>query len=98
MVTTWACPSSLPIKGNPSPDARPALAKLWRRSWMRTSSSPAFLDTDPGPVQIGDRLIRPTTVGKQIDAPVRLERRDQFQGGNPEPNDLGAGLRIPKAE
>ena len=41
MVWTWVWPSSLPIMVRLSPSASARLAKLWRRSWMRTSSRPA---------------------------------------------------------
>jgi hypothetical protein len=41
VVCTCVWPSSLPIIGNPCPEATAIDAKVWRRSWIRTSFNPA---------------------------------------------------------
>ena len=61
MVCTLRWPSSLPIIGRLSPKDRALDAKECRRSWMRTSSSPAFFRTTPHVcVQIAQASAEPT--------------------------------------
>ena len=45
VVAACLCPSNAPTIGSPMPALAPTDAKLWRRSWRRTSSIPAWRRT-----------------------------------------------------